>query len=80
MSKDIRRKSEDLSEQKEPSAPSIQQEPTLEYSDWFASRLKNHRRLRVHHHNAIQAYFRDNGLSDQESSHTFDSMLKVFGF
>jgi hypothetical protein len=54
--------------------------PSIDYAEWFAGSLKGNHKLRAHHFSAIQAYFKNNGLNEQESKANFDSMLKKFGY
>lgn len=77
--KDFKRKADDSIESKESEVVAATA-PAVEYSDWFTIRLKANDNLKVHHHGAILAYFKSNGLEDSESMESYDQMLKVFGY
>lgn len=55
-------------------------EPAVDYAEWFTGKLKDNQKLRAHHYAAILAFYKANGLNEQESKSEYDSMLTKFGF
>lgn len=55
-------------------------EQKIEYTHWFAAKLKENKKLRAHHYDAILAFFKGRKLSESEHSHKFETALKEFGF
>lgn len=57
--------------------------PTIEavsYTDWFAAKLREHKKLKPSHYETIKAFFLNQKLTEHETKDSFDKMLKVFGF
>lgn len=74
--KDFKKKQDESPREQADSAS----EPKVDYAEWFTGRLKGNQKLRAHHYAAILAFFKSNGLEEQESQADYDSMLTTFGF
>lgn len=53
---------------------------SVKFSVWFSRHLKSHKKLQPHHMAEILAFFKNNGLSEEENVTSYDAMLKTFGF
>ena len=52
----------------------------IPFSAWFQRKIKmNHPGLQVHHKDAVWAFFKASGLSENEESAMYDSHLTIYG-
>ena len=53
---------------------------TISFDSWFTFKVSEKRKVMAHHYDTLKAYFKKQGLSEQEESKDFDAALKMFGF
>jgi hypothetical protein len=61
------------------SAPAKKAEP-VNFDHWFMVKVSQKRKVQAHHYEAIWAFFKKQGLSENEESNDFESALKAFGY
>lgn len=52
----------------------------MSFDTWFTFKVAEKRKVMPHHYDTLKAYFKKQGLTEQEQSEDFDSALKMFGF
>ena len=55
-------------------------EDKVRFLVWFSKALESHEAMKPHHMSAVQAFFRDIGLSDVEAPSAFEDGLTKFGY
>jgi len=55
-------------------------EDKIKFLVWFSKALESWKQMKPHHMNAIQAFFKNIGLSDSETPSTYEDGLKKFGY
>lgn len=66
--------------QPEISALEKQGEDKIRFLVWFSKALESSEEMKAHHMSAIQAYFKDIGLSEYETPEAFENALVKFGY
>lgn len=56
----------------------VRVEPKIKFSTWFACRVHEDPRVKPHHSDALRAYLKGQGLSDQEPQWRYDAALRAY--
>ncbi len=63
-----------------PEKSGAQEADKISFNSWFTFKVAQRRKVQAHHYDAIQAFFKKQGLSELETPKAFDSALKAFGY
>lgn len=50
------------------------------FDTWFTVKVSQRRKVRAHHYETLKAYFKKQGLSENEPNDKFEAALKSFGY
>jgi hypothetical protein len=64
----------------QPATPKAKQEELMNFDHWFMVKVSQKKKVQAHHYETIKAFFKKQGLSEDESTTKFDSALKMFGY